>query len=926
MRCTSTLRLQLALFVAFFLACTALGSLTAQALVRIENLTKVPGSDRGFPADDFFTFQRTLDPVNSIDQITLHTEQSGMRIHNDGRSPLVITTLTTSDTNDFTITGVTVPEGGLSVAPGRFVDVLVNFVTDYGEPKRLVTATLELASNAANAADGQATFRGAYHTATEGNNEVSAQQVFEAFGFTTMFGRNENGQLITRPSSDYPSAQDVDAGREGDMILSRFFVQSDPTQPIQMIQLSALHAPGGAPTELRDTLGARVVGDMLYNHGELYHQTLLPKETNTSEQVAGDFTARLENPFEILIAGYRTSGGGRNNLNKNSLLGIRVYLAKDRNGRVIPNEYILNQDYIGDKGCGQEGSANCDWNDNTSYIINARPLAEPSARRIENVTAEAGQTLSYTVNGSFDKGYPGNRLSYSAIGNDGQQLPDWIAIDSTTGTFVIDAPASATGSVYQVQVTATDYNRLMVTSTFTLLIDGESDCTVNANVGDGSRVLGCDSGTVQLSGETSTGTYAWTGPGSFTSTQASPTVGEAGTYVLRGGTDCDASSTVEVFAASGCDTGSGENQPPLADARANPSSGQAPLTVRLRGGNSVDPDGRIVSYTWRWPTGAASGKNAEAVFAAGDYCIVLTVTDDRGATGRDTVCIQVGNMAVARVDSVFLEAECATVGAQWRTEEADSTVTSGGAYATPVTEGPSDTPPADVADNRVRFEAKNMSEGFYRIFGRIAVPASGGDSYWVRVNDGDWYRWSSGINPGGNFQWNLRPGEAFFQEGTNTVDFASREADTRLDKIYLSKNDELPMGLGALGINCADTLATDTTTTPPVDTTGTPVDTTTTPEDTTTTALFVPQSELDLRVFPNPTAVTLNVGYSSSYTGPLTVFVIDLHGRRLREERFTKTSGTFQGELYVADLPRGTYRLQVVEGSRFGIISFLRQY
>ena len=930
MRCISTLRAQSALFVVFLLlAATSVTSLSAQAVVRIENLTKVPGSDRGFPAEDFFTFQRTLDPVNSVGQVTLHTEQSGMRIHNDGRSPLVITRLTTTDTTDFTITGVSVPDEGLTVAPGSSVDVLINFVTDDGPAKRVVSGALVLDSNASNPAEGEATFRGAYHTLTEGNNEVSAQQVFESFGFTTQFGRNENGELVTRPSSDYPTAQDVNAGREGDMILSRYFVQADPSRPIRMIQMSALHAPSGAPTELRDTFSRSVLGGMLYNHGTLYHQTLLPNETNTSEQVAGDFTDRIDEPFQILIAGYRTSGGGLDNLNKNRLLGVRVYLAKDRNGRVIPNEYILNQDYIGNKGCGEEGSANCDWNDNTSYIINARPLAVPSARRIENVTATVGQPLSYAVNGAFDKGYPGNRLSYTASRSNGQSLPDWITIDSTTGTFLIDAPASATGEVYQIQVTATDYNLLTVSSTFTLLIDGQSACTVNPNVGDESRVLGCSSGTVQLNGKTSTNTYAWTGPGGFTSTQASPTVSEVGTYVLRGGPNCDGSGTVEVFAATGCDTDGGQNQAPIADARANPSNGQAPLTVRLRGGNSVDPDGQIVSYSWRWNDGAASGKNAEAVFQAGDYCIVLTVTDNRGATGMDTVCIRVGNAATARVDSVFLEAECATVGAQWKVEESDSVTTSGGAYASPLLDGPFEAPPADAAENRLRFEAKNMAEGFYRIFGRIAVPATGGDSYWVRVNDGDWYRWSNGINPGGTFQWNRRPGEEYFLEGTNTVDFAFREADTRLDKIYLSKNDVLPTGLGALGINCADSIPTDTTsmpvdtTTTPVDTTSMPVDTTTTPVDT-TTALFTPASGLELQVFPNPATVDITVAYSSPWTGTLTVFVIDMHGRRLREERFVKPTGVFRTAIPLADLPLGTYRIQVVEGRRFGIIPFLR--
>ncbi|WP_238749487.1 PKD domain-containing protein [Neolewinella maritima] len=881
-----------------------LAELSGQAVIRLENLTKVPGSDRGFPADDYYTFQRTLNPVNSVGQRTLHTERSGIRIHNDGTTPLRITRLSTTDTSNFTISGVTIPTGGLSIAAGSSIDAQINFVTDQGEPKRLVTENLLLESNASNPTDAEATLRGAYLTLTEGNNEVSAQQVFQAFGFTTTFGRDSSGELVVRPSSDYPTAQQVDAGREGDMILSSYFVQADPALPIRMIQLSALHAPGGAPTELRDTLSRAVLGSMLYNHGPLYHQTLLPRASNTSEDVAGAFTDRIDQPFQILIAGYRTSGGGLNNLRKDELLGVRVYLARDRNGRVIPNEYIVNQDYIGNNGCGTAGSANCDWNDNTSYIINARPLAVPTSGRIANVTATVGEVLTYSVNGAFDKGYPGNRLSYTATLASGQALPGWITVDSLSGTLRIDAPAAALGDVYPIRVTATDYNLLTSSSSFTLLIDGAADCTVTAGGANNTQVLDCTTGSVQLLGTSSTDTYAWSGPNGFTSAEARPTVTVAGTYVLRGGAGCDRSSTVDVLAASNCDgTPPAENQPPVAIARANPSDGEAPLRVRLRGGNSVDLDGQIVSYDWRWTQGAASGKNVEVVFARGTYCITLTVTDDRGATGADTICIDAGE-AVVRQDSVFLEAECAEVGVQWAVDSTASGVT----YAAPLENRESDSPPDDAPANRLRFEARNMAEGFYRIAARVAAAGSSSDSYWVRVNDGSWYNWSSGIAAGGEFQWNLRPGEEYFFEGTNTIDVALREAGAQLDKIYLSRSARLPTTAGTLGINCSDTTSVDTTTT----------------VDTTLTSLFNPPLSLELQVYPNPATTNLSLRYVSTWSGPVTLFVIDVHGRRIREQEFRKSATEFSTVVQVADLPQGAYRLLLIEGQRRGVIPFLR--
>ena len=898
------LRYPAALLLLVFLF-SGLQAQSGLAVLRIENLTKVPGSDRGFPADDFYTFQRVQNPINSVGQLTLHTEESGMRLHNDGTSPLVITRLTTTDTSNFTITGADIPDGGLSIAPGAFRDVRIHFVTDDGPDKRLITETLVLESNASNAGAADVTFRGAYTVGMEGNAEISAQQVFNAFGFTTSFGRDAAGELVTRPSSDYPTDEAVDGGKEGDMILSRFFVQADSTQPIRMLQLSALHFPSGAPTELRDTFGRSVVGEMLYNHGPLWHQTLLPRRTNEDlDSVAGDFTERIVDPFQILIAGYRSSGGGLDNQRKDELLGIRVYLVKDRNGRVVPNEYIVNQDFIGNDGCGLAGSANCDWNDNTSYIINARPLAEPTATRIESLTVPVDEQYTYTVNGSFDKGYPGNRLTYTASLADGLPLPSWITIDSTNATLRITAPATARGRVFGIRVTATDYNLLQVSSSFSLLVDAAgANCTVEANTDDGARVLDCTSGSVQLGGTTSTGTYAWTGPQGFTSSRANPSVSVAGTYTLSGGTDCGVSDVVEVLPASGCGGAPTENIPPVATARANPSRGPAPLEVRLGGGNSSDADGTIVGYAWQWPGGAASGRSVTTTFTDdGRYPVVLTVTDDRGATAKDTVVVIVGGAPVALRDSLYLEAECAEVGGNWMVDSTEAGA-SEGSYVTPLLNSESDTPPDDLPENRVRFIASDLEEGFYTIAARISAAGSASDSYWVRVNDGSWYRWGNGIASGAGFQWNVRPGEEFFLAGTNTVDFAFREADTRLDKLFLNRSDFVPSGIGGVATNCSDTSEPDTT----------------------TTNLFSPENSFSFTAFPNPTTESVTVQYSSSYAGPLSIDLFDVHSRRVRRIEARKQAGQFSGVVELGELPRGWYLIRVAEGKKTGAVPILRQ-
>lgn len=84
--------------------------------------------------------------------------------------------------------------------------------------------------------------------------------------------------------------------------------------------------------------------------------------------------------------------------------------------------------------------------------------------------------------------------------------------------------------------------------------------------------------------------------------------------------------------------------PPTARASADPTSGEAPLTVEFDGTESSDPDGEVVSYRWRFGDGStpAEGPQVSHTFdRAGTYEVVLVVTDDDGNPARTTVTIEV---------------------------------------------------------------------------------------------------------------------------------------------------------------------------------------------------------------------------------------------------------------------------------------------
>jgi len=86
-----------------------------------------------------------------------------------------------------------------------------------------------------------------------------------------------------------------------------------------------------------------------------------------------------------------------------------------------------------------------------------------------------------------------------------------------------------------------------------------------------------------------------------------------------------------------------ENRPPVADAGLNVTK-RAGENVTFRGGGS-DPDGTVVSYSWAFGDGFnATGQNVTHAYGSpGDYTVVLTVRDDGGADGSDSLKVHVNH-------------------------------------------------------------------------------------------------------------------------------------------------------------------------------------------------------------------------------------------------------------------------------------------
>jgi PKD repeat protein len=79
-------------------------------------------------------------------------------------------------------------------------------------------------------------------------------------------------------------------------------------------------------------------------------------------------------------------------------------------------------------------------------------------------------------------------------------------------------------------------------------------------------------------------------------------------------------------------------QPPVAKFTATPTTGTAPLTVKLDASDSSDPDGTVVEYQWNSSDGqTASGRDATITFnSVGTYKISLVVKDNDGLISTNT--------------------------------------------------------------------------------------------------------------------------------------------------------------------------------------------------------------------------------------------------------------------------------------------------
>ncbi|WP_116107935.1 T9SS type A sorting domain-containing protein [Lewinella sp. IMCC34191] len=246
----------------------------------------------------------------------------------------------------------------------------------------------------------------------------------------------------------------------------------------------------------------------------------------------------------------------------------------------------------------------------------------------------------------------------------------------------------------------------------------------------------------------------------------------------------------------------------------------------------------------------------------------------------------------------YLSVECAAVGDTWFT---------GGGVAI-ATENSIVAPPEDIAANRVRFTI-NSEPGNYSIFALTRAFNSQSNSFWVRIDDGEWLEWSQGIKVSTSFEWNEIPLAMQVNQEAHYIDFAFMEAGTWLKGIFLTQTGMIPDRMDFTESGCGSEIAISR-------------DPKLLGADSDVRAA---NPRADITLFPNPVTDRLNLAYSSVVTGELTVTVIDNLGRNVYQTKVTKEDQLLRSQVPIHNLEPGQYYLRIQNGQDVQSRAFLKQ-
>lgn len=299
-------------------------------------------------------------PVNVVH------DTSTVRITNSSVSAATISAITLSNTTAWTI--VSGPSVGTVLQPGQSADITVKFVATK-PPTTTVNETIDPTGNAKNF---NGTYTGTLTVSTTGSTSMS--KVIQLAGYFQ--NKNEADQepnLVTQINKIFGYTTKVlnsgdvlaNGGRAspvGEEIMSGYWQKADTSAPVSVRQLSAYHTQGNTATFNwygKTALTLKPVTTQVGVDG----QSVEPHSTT------GTYSAATFNPSETTFGFKIDTEWSDDTKNKQEQPGggfghhLRFFPARDRNGVLIPDTYIVGMDYL---------SVNFDYQDNLYLISNIK--------------------------------------------------------------------------------------------------------------------------------------------------------------------------------------------------------------------------------------------------------------------------------------------------------------------------------------------------------------------------------------------------------------------------------------------------------------------------------------------------------------------------------------------------------------------------
>jgi N-acetylneuraminic acid mutarotase len=350
----------------------------------VENLDK-------FPSNDYFVTSRLQTPWTRDTIYNADHDLARVRIHNKGQGTLVISKLAVSNNANWsilTLKGAAYDSAAAFptlVNSGSYVDVNLKFIASNVSTSRYVVLTdnLVIESNDDKNPTKVVTLRGLWQKQGEGSREPNAQTMISVFGFSTKTGFSSTDPDLGNASKP-----------KGNEVISSYFVRADTTKPVYVRQMGAYHGCCQQKETFRWFTKGTSTFNSAFSHIEIDAQTLLPRRS-----ISGSA------PAEAIFSpkgsfGFKVGSNDHTDTLKNPgrKIGIRVWRAIDINGKVIPDAFIVANDYLGTE------FTNFDYNDNMYWVTNIKPefgpangsllAALPSAVDFESKTVQSSNVFT----------------------------------------------------------------------------------------------------------------------------------------------------------------------------------------------------------------------------------------------------------------------------------------------------------------------------------------------------------------------------------------------------------------------------------------------------------------------------------------------------------------------------------------------------